>query len=429
MEHQQQQQQRGVKREIPRSQREVNPGTVAGSMSLPRKALNPNSYPPEIAKFMTRVRNSMDLEDPTQQDRMGGFPTPETARTSRVRKFSLDAMNDLRTQVPNHLPYTEHDDPANLEGMYDVPRLPIAKVNVYDGMSQSTNVLATNALTAGPKPRSRTNPDQPQLPPKSFSMPRGQFTPAAMRQFASSSSRETTPSSITQSDIGVGFDASQGDQHKNPRSAHHVRGGGVERAQTHLSKRPPPLTMPTGKVPDSLPSSPTFFTHNHPHRSERTPSPNTQSLNKSFQEHLNSLQPSKGSKTAHVMDWMEQNTLFWKKPSFPMVKDPNTKQPPRSQPRMPHLYEPAQPTPTHSPGKQRASKKSPVPKPVQHLPQHTKPASPSYRASSSHSLRGQAVSPHFNSSSSLTRNPHAVLGHTQSAKNANIGDDYFVLDV
>ena len=68
--------------------------------------------------------------------------------------------------------------------------------------------------------------------------------------------------------------------------------------------RPLQIPMDDG---DSLPSSPTYFMQNRSEDRE-TPSPHTQMVNQSFQEHLESLDPQSKVRKRKVLDWIQRSS-------------------------------------------------------------------------------------------------------------------------
>ena len=92
---------------------------------------------------------------------------------------------------------------------------------------------------------------------------------------------------------------------------------------------------------DSIPNSPTYFMQNHPHRDEATPSPHTEALNRSFQEHLDTLNSAhKMGRKMRVLDWMQRTTDAWNQDSrYPMIRDPETHIPAVPYSRGAPLYE------------------------------------------------------------------------------------------
>jgi len=126
---------------------------------------------------------------------------------------------------------------------------------------------------------------------KSISLPRGQS--AGLGYYRHDSSRESTPSTAnTQSDLPHGM--TRHPPVSNPREHGH---SDIRRAKTFNAGKPVHhLLSPTTQHSlddDSIPNSPTYFTHHYPGRQEATPSPNTEAQNRSFQEHLNALDDCK----------------------------------------------------------------------------------------------------------------------------------------
>ena len=165
---------------------------------------------------------------------------------------------------------------------------------------------------------------------KSISLPRGQS--AGLSYYRHDSSRESTP--LTANSDGL-------PPTMNPRDHYH---SDVRRAQTFTAGRafhhqrysPSPLSHEE----DSIPNSPTYFTHHHPSWERATPSPNTEALNRSFQEHLNSLEGHKKGRQHRVLDWMQHSSNDWA--NRPMIKDPEASAPAKPYQRQYHLYETAE---------------------------------------------------------------------------------------
>ena len=388
---------------------------------------------------MSRVRNrSTDSGDPTQGRERG--PAREVAEDGLLGSMSKLPDREVGTDRPQ-VPSQQQQLPnrAGFKGapdeLYDVPRSAIKRDAPFDDSRHRQQA------THGPNVKSSALAELTQLAPKSFSMPRGQYTPAMLQQYGYDSSRETTPNSPhTQSDLG---DLSQGDRlqstQKNPRSTNPKHSEAL-RSQSFTTRQPPPFAVRTNRGHDSIPNSPTYFTHNHPHRDEATPSPQTQLLNMSFQEHLNSLQPNKPPKSVHVMDWMQKSSRFWNfDSSFPMVMDPEANTPQKPQARAPHFYEqlnnppPSMPATaqTDGPGEEQRSSGHPPGQllqaqrpPLQH-PMPFAPLGPGPRR--------QPFSPRSSAStSSLHKNPPAPLEPPQTMPTyptATVGEDYYILDV
>ena len=444
LDHQQQQVQ-VQKENSPKTQsRNVKPDVIEKTLSLPRTSSNSNYYPPQIAQFMSRVRNrSTDAGDPTQT-RNKGTAREEPAETRQHSHTRTEEGKGAANAQPQVYSSEQNANKSNIrtspEGLYDVPRHAIKRdLASADARDRTLHARTSNSgRTGGPG----------QVAPKSFSMPRGQFTPAMVQQYAHDSSRETTPNSAhTQSDIG---ELSQGDglqsAPKNPRSMN-PKHSDVTRTQS-LGQRPP-FAMRTSHGPDSIPNSPTYFTVNHPHRDEATPSPDTQLINKSFQEHLNSLHPNKPPKGVHVMDWMHKSSQFWSyDSSFPMVIDPEANTPQKLQPRVTHFYEQLSNPPLTSQAQMQApvTSTSEETSKLQRYPQHQgalrvqrAPLQPNIKSFTSSEPRHwmHAFSPHISTSASPLNKDKGKHPVSQKPSNgaaptypvATEGDDFYILDV
>ena len=166
---------------------------------------------------------------------------------------------------------------------------------------------------------------------QSISLPRGQS--AGLSYYRHDSSRESTP--LTANSDGL-------PPTMNPRDHNH---SDVRRVQTFTAGRafqqhqrysPSPLSYEE----DSIPNSPTYFTHHHPSWERATPSPNTEALNRSFQEHLNSLEGHRKGRQHRVLDWMQRTSNDWA--NRPMIRDPEANIPTKPYQRQCHLYETAE---------------------------------------------------------------------------------------
>ena len=396
---------------------------IAKSLSVPRTSSNPNFYPPHIAKFMSRVRNNSDLDDPTQTESEEENPNSTGPRPLDAEAATGDDVFAAQVSAQQQQQGSSKAiAKPSLDQIYDVPRSTMERAVSFE----NTNKQSAHPLVAGPKPRSNTYMGGGQVIPKSVSLPRGPYTPSMLQQYASDSSRETTPlSPHAQSDSGAGSQVQS--THRNPQSSGHNQNG-FGRGQSFNTTQPLPVGAYPNRAGDSIPNSPTYFTYNHPHRNDTTPSPETQFLNQSFTQHLNSLQPPKGPRTTHVMDWMQQSSNYWSpNKSVPMVKDPHAKAPQASM---------NWPPPAGTNREQRVPRKPAV---VPHQPVQTRPQRPPQQYSRqipgvpTRPLRTQPRPPLSASNASLNRNPHAPLGPTRSNPNylpaASVGDDYFVLDV
>ena len=411
----------------------INPEMIAKSLDAPRKASNPNFYPPHIAKFMSRVRhNSTEADDPTQV--RSNHSVPENTISKLPDTGGASVNDDVFATVQQRQTATSRKSGMRptLNPTYDVPRAALGRtVSLENGKQMS------HPLVAGSKPRSNTYTGRGQISAMSYSLPRG-HTSLMMQQFASDSSRETTPSSPhAQSGLEAGVDHSQRGQQSSDYTQNDVR-------RTH-SRNPPPHGNRAG---DSIPSSPTYFTHNHPHRDDTTPSPETKFLNQSFKDHLNSLQPTKGSKGTNIVNWMQQSFNYWNSnKSVPMVKDPRVKISSRPPNRSLHFYEPMdepQPpigvlTPTvdsnQAPGQPVAMPHHPIVSRLQQSP-HLQPRRPRSAAPvAPQSLGSQTRLPLSSSSTSLQRTSSTSLGPIvpsyprPTSATATDADNYFVLDV
>lgn len=131
----------------------------------------------------------------------------------------------------------------------------------------------------------------------------------------------------------------------------------IRRAQTFSmgQGQPRPTRMaqyrqhPGGE--DSLPNSPTYFAQNPPRLNDRGMiSPNTVANNRSFQEHLDTLNSTRHGRKMRVLDWMQKQQQV---DSHHMVKDPSAETPTEPYHKQSHIYasaaEPDPPPPVHVP--------------------------------------------------------------------------------
>ena len=302
----------------------INPEMIAKSIDVPRSTTNPNFYPPHIAKFMSRVRSSsIDSNDPTTQAKDFG----------NHHSVSDNAKNDGANAVDfgradNVMPSSQQQAHASLKSdsrptqLYDVPRAALGKTLSLE----SANKQLSHPVTTGSNPRSDVSTGRVQAPRTSYSLPRG---PSTLQKFSSEASHDTAPLS-PHSDHGASVEHQRQDRlHKKPRptSAYTQNGARAQQSASYGDRGA-----------DSIPNSPTFFTHNHPHKDDPTPSLETQLINQSFQDHLNSLQSSRSStRGTNVVNWMQQSTSYWNSnKSIPIIKGttPNVRHPP-SPKRMP----------------------------------------------------------------------------------------------
>ena len=332
----------------------------------PHAATDTSRYPPNIASFMTRVRNSsMDAnssdtgyspdvmdqvvevserkESPRTDKHDATNLVPEPQPPPRVSSLSgsLQRSNEYERQPPE----------TTLVSMptYDTPR------NAMGGLSnQQTSNIQTHKETSWPEngipshryPNLTQSWDSsPRVATaragKSISLPRGQS--AGLSYYRHDSSRESTPSTAnTQSDLPHGV--TRHPPVSNPREHNH---SDVRRAKTFNSGKPlhhlPSAPTQHSLDDDSIPNSPTYFTQHYPGRLEATPSPNTEAQNRSFQEHLNALEGHKRGRRSRVLDWMQRTSDAKKyQSSLPMIKDPGVNIPARPYERPSHLYQTAE---------------------------------------------------------------------------------------
>ena len=411
----------------------INPEMIAKSLDVPRRVSNPKQYPPHIAKFMSRVRNSStDADDPTQSLRA---QTGEQFFPDSTFPAAGEASNsdDIFTEkaVPHETEQPTGKSESRGNQKYDVPKSVLGRtLSLENASKQSSHPFAN----IGTRPRSGTAyTTRGQAPATSYSLPRGRYTPLNLQQFATGlGSREMSPPSAhthTHSD------------HTAERAGRPIPGAqqssdylqnGVHRRNMYPSR---PYGSRREAGDDSIPSSPTYFTHNHPHKDEPTPSPESKFLNQSFKEHLSSLQPSKGT---NVDSWMNESWSSQK--SVPLYKDPRRTLPSKAPNRYPHFYDQTHvsPPPTITPMIPSMGPKQPVR--ALHPPfiQQRELVSASNPAMNvPRSCVDLLASASSASNSSLPRNPRPRAAQTMpnypgrpnSAKAATFGDNYYVLDV
>ena len=132
----------------------------------------------------------------------------------------------------------------------------------------------------------------------------------------------------------------------------------IRRAQTFSmgQGQPRPTRMaqyrqhPGGE--DSLPNSPTYFAQNPPRSNDRgVLSPNAMANNRSFQEHLDTLNSTRHGRKMRVLDWMQKQQQQVE--GHHMVKDPSAEVPTEPYHKQSHIYasaaEPDPPPPVNVP--------------------------------------------------------------------------------
>ena len=132
----------------------------------------------------------------------------------------------------------------------------------------------------------------------------------------------------------------------------------IRRAQTFSmgQGQPRPTRMaqyrqhPGGE--DSLPNSPTYFAQNPPRPNDRGAlSPNAMANNRSFQEHLDTLNSTRHGRKMRVLDWMQKQQQ--QVDGHHMVKDPSAEVPTEPYHKQSHIYasaaEPDPPPPVNVP--------------------------------------------------------------------------------
>jgi hypothetical protein len=432
--------------------KEINPEMLARSLDTQRNSTsNPMSYPPHIAKFMSRVRNSStDADDPTQQTR---HPVSKQTGPENAPFMGEASTNNVFAGVSHHQrPASTKADTTRTSDhqYYNVPKAALGRAfSLENANKQSSHPVPMS----GARQRSSTlQAGRSQAQATSYTLPRGRYTSSGMQEFSGGPrSRETTPSSVhshSHSDVIAEADYNREGQLQSTstHSMQYPSAGYTRNGAFRPNPRPPSVPI-HGKRPaqgggDSIPNSPTYFTQYHPHRDKTTPSPEAQFANQSFREHLTSLQPVKGAKRTNVASWMQQSSNYWNSnKSAPFLKDSRTSFPPNP-PIRSHFHQnprPSLPNPTITPAGVPVFGSKPVP-----------------QATLGHQQAAQGISciqptaaallrPTFNvppnhlasssSSTSLHRSPQAALGPSQShrrphsARPATIGDNYFVLDV
>ena len=439
--------------------REVNPEMIAKSLSAARKSPNPTSYPPHIAKFMSRVRNtSTDADDP-----IGGLlndntnsdstrpPTASVGTSLNDDVFTkCETTNQQQSTSGSRHTFDEHN------GFTKTPLGSLENANKQSGHSHSVS-------STGARPWSNSAyPGGSKVTGTSYSLPRGHYTATTMQHISTQSrSRETTPSSaLTPSDLSTG-----GVEITNRENQLQSLTKGVQQSSTinpqngstpRGQSRPPPIPIRSNRATaggDSIPSSPTYFTNNHPHKDEPIPSPKSQFINQSFKEHLTSLQPSKRTRSTNITTWMQQSSNYWNSNKSGPFKGPRgvaTTSSPANQ--FPHLFEqsnkahqtlPNYPIPIQAPGmpptqgQPHSLQQQPLMHPRNQLNPSPSPAlvHPGTVGSGEPNLLTSSVS---NTSLHSYRNRSAALRASQplpnyprphSARTATMGDNYYVLDV
>ena len=445
---------------------DINPEMIAKSLDAPRKASNPTQYPPHIAKFMSRVRSSSsDGDDLTAQvrDNASTHLTPDSVKSSTVVDsaasddvFAAQVGSDarLRASIKSELrPKSQ---------AYEVPKSVLGKTLSLEHENKKPchpfAIAGTKPPSGGPSVGKR------QAPAISYSLPRGGHV--MLQQFSvGSNSQEITPSSAhahTQSDVGAGDNHSREDHFQSVSSHALLQSMGY--SQNGVSR--PNSIRPRGHgrantaSGDSIPNSPTYFTQNHPHKDNPMPSPETQSFNQSFKDHLSSLQPSTGVRSTNIANWMQESSDYWStNKSVPLFKDRRTVLPSKPPNRSPHFYDKPEssqllphsppigpPTPAITGTNQPRQPHPIIGRPIVHIPHSTqKPLPPHWHqqpiiSAPMFPLGGREPNLLASSASnpSLQRNPRAPLMSSvqalpnyprpHTAKTAAVGE-YYVLDV
>ena len=433
--------------------RDINPEMLARSLDAPRNPnSNPTSYPPHIAKFISRVRNSStDADDPTQPRQ----PRDEAKKlTNTPAEGEATISDDVFTGISRQQrPASTKADlrPTSGHQQYDIPKSALGRtVSLENANKQTSHPLSVSAA------RQRSNTFQVGRGlPTSYTLPCGNYIPSAPQEFSGGPrSRETTPSSAhshTHSDVVQEGNWSTDGQLQSSSTHSFQHSGYTHNGVFRPNPRPPSVLPIQGKRParggeDSIPNSPTYFTKHHPHRDEATPSPETQYYNHSFKEHLTSLQPTRGVRRMNVANWMEQSSDYWNSnKSAPFLRDAHTSLPTNPPIRPQHrpveqrlsLPGPHIPTPAGTPvlgshhGRQQ---------PVRAVPHTQLAAAAPVHGASLRPFMGRQYNPLASSSSSalLQRGGMGAMGSSQplpnyprphSAKTTTIGDNYYVLDV
>ena len=429
--------------------RGIHPDMLARSLDTPRNPnSNPTSYPAHIAKFMSRVRNSStDADDPTQpRDVESKVTIPSTNSPEVATNDDDDVFTRISRQQRPASTKIDSRHTASQQ-LYDIPKY---------ALGRTVSLETTNKQSGQPfpmsTPRERSNTFQVgrgHVPVTSYTLPRGHYMSSTVPEYSGGPrSRETTPSSVhshTHSDVVAEGNWSTVGQLQSP-STHsfqhtsHTQNG-VSRPK---NSRPPSVPIqanrPARSAEDSIPNSPTYFTKHHPHREKATPSPETQFVNQSFQEHLSSLQPSRGVRRMNVASWMQQSSDYWSSnKSVPFLKDLHTSLPtnppvhpqqwafePRISMASGSITTPATPVIGSHQGHQQSVRAT----------SYTQPTAPSV-GTSLRPYPGRQPNP-LTSSSSSALLQRGAMGSSQpipsytrphSAKTPTIGDNYYVLDV
>ena len=455
-------------RALQTQKKDVHPEMIAKSLDAPRKSAEAASYPPHIAKFMSRVRNSStDADDPTQGlgDDQGKSTGPD-----RTGPTTTASVNDDVFTTPEP-PFQQPPAPGRVEAKqtsdehYRAPKAALGRAisleNANKQLSRDQPLLPNTVA----RPRSSTvYSGVLSKPPAgtSYSLPRGRYTPPTMHQFSAQfQSRETVPPPVlTHSTDGTDAQGRGGQlqssfQGVQQPSITHTQNGSIPRAIS----RPPSIPI-RGRASggDSIPNSPTYFTQHHPHKDEPTPSPETQFINDSFKLHLTSLHPSKGAKSTNISTWMQHSSDYWSSNKSGPFKGPRgvftasnpPSQLPREQINRSRQTPPIYPTVATIPSSARAPAARPVHQPIvgqphslqQLLPVHRRDQVPSsttaYPTASSGGEPSLFASSVSNTSLHAYRNTSAPLRASQplpnyprphSARTAPTGGNYYVLDV
>ena len=383
---------------------------------------DPSQLPPEIASFMSRVRSVSTSDDIQENSKPAGSPTKSNS-PRKGRRDSIDSTPQASPQVRNFSRGSAEVERSQSMSTYDSPK----SIRSRQGNRETEFMTRASPTKRHHDPGRSLDSSQLQhhyrrreehIPAQTY---RGQKA-AETSHFRHESSREQLPS------------AHSVQPHGGPRTGRvetanmHTRTGSIpstweyaqqdiRRAQSFNTARqvPGPLHPPPPACffeEESIPNSPTYFAQNPPlDRDEVNPSPHTETVNRSFQDHLNSLNSGRRGRKTRVLDWMQRTSDAWGHDSrYPMMRDPASHQPAEPYLRPSHVYEEPD----------VALRRSPEEWQQQHQQQHRQ----------QHRQHGHQGRPRGRNKGTAYAS-HTYAGHEQRQgyPTAKVGKDYYVIDV
>lgn len=444
------------------------------------------AYPPHIAKFMSRVRNSLTDVDDLMQQSMNQPPSPSHQQQDQTQATDSGISSQQRPTI-SHQRHTTTTTTTTTRAQslerphYDIPKTVLGRTVSLENSTKVPIPQAyptTTTITTGPGHRQRSNTFQTnsnfqpggkghmQGTTTSYTLPRGNFAVGSNpREVLGAPPPPPPVHAHTRSDVtaGAADNWSMGGllQSTSAHSFQHQRYPlspsypPPQNGSPQQNYKPPsvPITINRqhrGQAAmsgvDSIPNSPTYFTYNHPHRDDITPSPETQQINESFRDHLLSLQPSHGTRKTNIASWMQHSSSYWNtNKSTPFLKDSHLPNPAGYPPRVgnvnPHSStatpsSSAAPTPVLGP--RRHQQPLPSTRPMgqistpPHRPiinRHSNFDNSLAASSSTASLKQRAAALGSLGSSQPLPNYPKKPPHSPASKTPDLTDSYYVLDV